>query len=61
MKIFITGAGGFIGHNVVRFFEQRGIECFGIDNRTTYGFVPQAELDYLLKERFKIEEIEISG
>jgi len=53
MKIFITGAGGFIGHNVVRFFEQRGIECFGIDNRTTYGFVPQAELDYLLKERFK--------
>jgi nucleoside-diphosphate-sugar epimerase len=53
MKIFITGAGGFIGHNVVRFFEQRGIECFGFDNRTTYGFVPQTELDYLLKERFK--------
>jgi nucleoside-diphosphate-sugar epimerase len=53
MKIFITGAGGFIGHNVVRFFEQRAIECFGIDNRTTYGFVPQEELDYLLKERFK--------
>jgi nucleoside-diphosphate-sugar epimerase len=53
MRIFITGAAGFIGHNVVRFFEQRGIECFGIDNRTTYGFVPQDELDYLLKERFK--------
>lgn len=53
MKIFITGAAGFIGHNVVRFFEQQGIECFGIDNRTTYGFVPQNELDYLLQERFK--------
>jgi nucleoside-diphosphate-sugar epimerase len=53
MRIFITGAAGFIGHNVVRFFEQQGIECFGIDNRTTYGFIPQAELDYLLKERLK--------
>lgn len=53
MKTFITGAAGFIGHNVVRFFEQQGIECFGVDNRTTYGFVPQDELDYLLRERFK--------
>ena len=53
MKTFITGAAGFIGHNVVRLLEQQGIECFGIDNRTTYGFVPQSELDYLLKERFK--------
>jgi nucleoside-diphosphate-sugar epimerase len=53
MKIFITGAAGFIGHNVVHFFERRGIECFGIDNRTTYGFVPQDELDYLVRERFK--------
>jgi nucleoside-diphosphate-sugar epimerase len=52
MRIFITGAAGFIGHNVVRFLEQQGIECFGIDNRTTYGFIPQIELDYLLKERF---------
>ena len=53
MKIFITGAAGFIGHNVVRFFEQQGVECFGVDNRTTYGFVPQDELDYLVRERFK--------
>jgi nucleoside-diphosphate-sugar epimerase len=53
MRTFITGAAGFIGHNVVRLLEQQGIECFGIDNRTTYGFVPQSELDYLLKERFK--------
>ena len=53
MRIFITGAAGFIGHNVVRQFEKLGIECFGIDNRTTYGFVPQEELDYLIKERMK--------
>lgn len=53
MKIFITGAAGFIGHNVVRFFEQQGVECFGVDNLTTYGFVPQEELNYLVKERFK--------
>jgi len=52
MKTFITGAAGFIGHNVVRFFEQQGIECFGADNFTTYGFIPQDELNYLLKERF---------
>ena len=53
MRAFITGSAGFIGHNVVRILEQQGIECFGIDNRTNYGFVPQAELDYLLRERFK--------
>ena len=53
MKIFITGAAGFIGHNVVRFFEQQGVECFGVDNLTNYGFVPQDELNYLVKERFK--------
>jgi nucleoside-diphosphate-sugar epimerase len=51
MKILVTGAAGFIGHNVVRFLEQQGHEVFGIDNRTDYGFIPQAELDYLFKER----------
>ena len=39
MRAFITGGAGFIGHNVVRFLEQQGVECFGVDNRTTYGFV----------------------
>ena len=51
MKILVTGAAGFIGHNVVRFLEQQGHEVFGIDSRTDYGFVPEAELDYLIKER----------
>jgi nucleoside-diphosphate-sugar epimerase len=53
MRAFITGGAGFIGHNVVRFLEQQGVECFGIDNRTNYGFVPQDELDYLIRERHK--------
>jgi nucleoside-diphosphate-sugar epimerase len=53
MKILVTGAAGFIGHNVVRFLEQAGHECFGIDSRTNYGFVPQAEQEYLFNERSK--------
>lgn len=53
MRALITGAAGFIGHNVVRFLEHHGVECFGVDSRTNYGFVPQSELDYLLAERFK--------
>ena len=51
MKILVTGAAGFIGHNVVRFLEQQGHECFGIDSRTDYGFIPRAELEYLIRER----------
>lgn len=53
MRAFITGSAGFIGHNVVRFLEQQGVECFGVDNRTNYGFVPSDELDYLISERLK--------
>jgi len=52
MRAFITGGAGFIGHNVVRFLEKQGVECFGVDSRTNYGFVPQDELNYLIKERF---------
>ena len=51
MKILVTGAAGFIGHNVVRFLEQQKHEIFGVDNRTNYGFIPQDELEYLFKER----------
>lgn len=53
MRAFITGSAGFIGHNVVRILEQQGVECFGVDNKTNYNFVPQDELNYLIKERFK--------
>jgi len=51
MKILVTGAAGFIGHNVVRFLEQQGHELFGLDNRTNYGFIPKDESEYLFKER----------
>jgi nucleoside-diphosphate-sugar epimerase len=53
MRAFITGGAGFIGHNVIRLLENQGVECFGVDSRTNYGFVPQDELDYLIRERFK--------
>jgi nucleoside-diphosphate-sugar epimerase len=53
MRAFITGGAGFIGHNVIRLLENQGVECFGVDNRTNYGFVPQYELDYLIQERCK--------
>lgn len=62
MRAFITGGAGFIGHNVIKFLERKGVECFGVDNRTNYGFVPQDELDYLLKERLKrIRSIPLNG
>lgn len=53
MRILITGGAGFIGHNVVRFLEQQGHDCFVVDNQTNYGFVPENELSYLLTERKK--------
>jgi nucleoside-diphosphate-sugar epimerase len=51
MKIFVTGAAGFIGHNVVRFLEKQGHELFGLDSRTDYGFIPKDEAEYLFRER----------
>ena len=55
MKVLVTGGLGFIGHNVVRQLESVHHEVRIIDNKTTYGVIPQAELDYLMEERlFKI-------
>jgi nucleoside-diphosphate-sugar epimerase len=51
MKFLVTGGAGFIGHNVVQQLEALGHECFILDSTTNYGFVPQNELDYLIKER----------
>ena len=53
MKYLITGGSGFIGHNVVRILEQQGHECVVIDTETDYGFIPKAELDYLIANRHK--------
>ena len=52
-KILVTGGLGFIGHNVVAELETQGHACVVTDTQTTYGIVPQAELDYLIAERRK--------
>jgi nucleoside-diphosphate-sugar epimerase len=52
-KILVTGGCGFIGHNVVQTLEQLEHTVTVIDNKTTYGIIPQAEIDYLLAERLK--------
>jgi nucleoside-diphosphate-sugar epimerase len=51
--ILVTGGLGFIGHNVVKKLEALGHNVIITDIRTTYGIVPQAELDYLITERLK--------
>ena len=53
MNILVTGGLGLIGHNVVRRLQEQGHTVSIIDNRTTYGMIPQAELDYLMSERLK--------
>ena len=53
MNILVTGGYGFIGHNVVKALEQLKHTVAIIDNKTTYGIIPQAEIDYLLSERTK--------
>jgi nucleoside-diphosphate-sugar epimerase len=51
--ILVTGGLGFIGHNVVKKLEELGHNVIITDIRTTYGIVPQAELDYLIEQRLK--------
>jgi len=53
MRFLVTGGLGLIGHNVVERLQKRGEEVVIVDNRTTYGIIPQAELDYLMAERWK--------
>ena len=51
MKFLVTGGLGLIGHNVVERLQKRGEDVAIVDNRTTYGIIPQDELDYLMAER----------
>lgn len=52
MNILVTGGLGFIGHTVVQLLKTMGHTVIIVDNKTTYGIIPQDELDYLLNERF---------
>ena len=53
MNILVTGGLGLIGHNVVERLQTLGHTVTVIDNRTTYGIVPQEEIDHLMSERIK--------
>ena len=52
-KFLVTGGLGLIGHNVVERLQKRGDEVVVVDTKTTYGIIPQDELDYLMAERMK--------
>jgi UDP-glucose 4-epimerase len=52
-KFLVTGGHGLIGHNVVQRLQARDETVSVIDNHTTYGIIPQAEMDYLIGERLK--------
>jgi nucleoside-diphosphate-sugar epimerase len=51
MDILVTGGLGLIGHNVVAKLQQQGHNVVITDTRTTYGIIPQDEIDYLMAER----------
>ena len=53
MKVLVTGGLGLIGHNVVQRLQARGEEVVIVDTKTTYGIIPQDEIDYLMEERMK--------
>jgi len=53
MRILVTGGLGLIGHNVVKRLQDQSHTVSVVDNRTTYGMIPQSELDYLMAERMK--------
>jgi len=52
-KFLVTGGHGLIGHNVVQRLQTRGDSVAVMDTHTTYGIIPQAEIDYLVAERLK--------
>ena len=53
MNILVTGGYGLIGHNVVQRLMSKGHTTAIVDNKTNYGIIPQAEVDYLMTERAK--------
>ena len=53
MNLLVTGGLGLIGHHVVNKLESLGHDVVITDTRTTYGIIPQDEIDYLMNERLK--------
>ena len=52
MTFLVTGGLGLIGHNIVARLQAYESVVI-VDNQTTYGIIPQAEIDYLISERKK--------
>lgn len=52
-KFLVTGGHGLIGHNVVAQLQAREETVSVMDTHTTYGIIPQSEIDYLMQERLK--------
>ena len=53
MTFLVTGGLGLIGHNIVQRLQAREESVVIVDTKTTYGIIPQAEIDYLMAERQK--------
>ena len=53
MTFLVTGGLGLIGHNIVQRLQAREERVVIADTETTYGIIPQAEIDYLMAERKK--------
>ena len=53
MNILVTGGLGLIGHNVVYRLMKQGHSVTIVDTQTTYGIIPQDEINYLMSERLK--------
>ena len=57
MNILVTGGMGLIGHNVVQRLQDLGHDVSVMDTHTTYGIIPQEQINYLMTERYnKIKE-----
>ena len=56
-KLLVTGSGGLIGSECVKFFAEKGFKIVGIDNNMReYFFGPEASTEWnrkTLEERYK--------
>lgn len=59
MKVFVTGVGGQLGHDVVNELERKGHSFIGSDVQTTGGCAPYVQLDITDKDAVQrvIEEL----